>query len=128
MTVREIIYLIVSFFECRIKFIFRCWILKKILVFYSVFPFFVEKMGSLDMGFFRSLSVEKVLIKIWDFSNHVHHVRHIDTDSCNCRQYLNLRIEAAREQWRENFIYFDTAIYRFQFHRKELIDIMAIDN
>ena len=59
-------------------------------------------MGSLDMGFFRSLSVEELLIKIWDFSNHVHHVRTIDTDSCNCREYLNLCIEAAREQWREN--------------------------
>ena len=68
-----------------------------------MFPFFsLGKMGSLDMGFFRSLSVEKLLIKIWDFSNHVHHVRPIDTDSCNCREYLNLCIEAAREQWREN--------------------------
>ena len=90
-------------------------------------PFSLD-VGSLDMGFFRSFSIEKLLIKIRDISNHVHHVRPDDSESCNCRHYLNLCIEAAREQWRDNFIYFDTAIYRFQFHRKELINVMAVDN
>ena len=89
-------------------------------------PFFLD-MGSLDIGFFRSLSIEKLLIKIWDFSNHVHHIRPTDTESCNCRHYQNLCTEAAREQWRDNFMYFDTAMYRFQFHRKELVDIMSIE-
>ena len=85
-------------------------------------------MGSLDIGFFRSRSPEKLMIKIWDFSTHVHHIRPHEKENCNCRHYLNLCIEAAREQWRDDFIYFDTAIYRFQFHRKELIEIMSISN
>ena len=80
------------------------------------------------MGFFRSLSIEQMLIKIWDFSNHAHNFIPTDSESCNCRHFLNLCIEAAREQWRDNFMYFDTAIYWFQFHRKELVDIMSIDN
>ena len=84
-------------------------------------------MGSLDIGFFRSLSPEK-LIKIWDFSTHVHHIRPHENKNCNCTHYLNLCIEAAREQWRDEFIYFDTAIYRFQFHRKKLTEIMAISS
>lgn len=84
-------------------------------------------MGSFDIVFFRSLSVEKLLIEIWDFSNHVHCVRPTDTESCNCRHYLNLCIEAVKKQWRDNFTYFDTTMYRFQFHKKELIDIISIE-
>ena len=92
-----------------------------------MFPFFLD-MGSLDMGFFRSLSIEQMLIKIWDCSNHAHNFIPIDSESCHCRHFFNLCIKAAREQWIGNFIYFDTAIYWFQFHRKELVDIMSIDN
>ena len=76
-----------------------------------------RRIGSLDIAFFRSLSSEKLMIKIWDFSNHVHHNRPIEKENCNCHHYLNLCIEAAREQWRNDFMFFDTAIYRFQFHR-----------
>ena len=68
------------------------------------------------------------MIKIWDFANHVHHIRPHEKESCNCRHYLNLCIHAAREQWREDYIYFDTAIYRFQFNRKELVDMMSTYN
>ena len=85
-------------------------------------------MGSLDIGFFRSLSPEKIMIKIWDFSTHVHHIRPHENENCNCRYYLNLCIEAAREQWRDEFICFDTAIYRFQFHIQELTEIMSISS
>ena len=92
-----------------------------------MFPFFLD-MGSVDMGFFRSLSIEQMLIKIWDCSNRAHNFIPIDSESFNCRHFLNLCIEAAREEWRDNFIYFDTAIYWCQFHRKELVDILSIDN
>ena len=85
-------------------------------------------MGSLDIGYFRSLSPEKIMIKIWDFSTHVHHIRPHENENCNCRHYLNLCIEAAREQWRDEFICFDTAIYRFQFHIQELTEIMSISS
>ena len=81
-------------------------------------------MGSLDIGVFRSLSPEKLMTKIWDFSTHVHHIGPHENEICNCRHYLNLCIEAAREQWRDEFIYLDNAIYRFQFHRKELTEII----
>ena len=87
-----------------------------------------RRIGSLDIAFFRSLSSEKLMIKIWDFSNHVHHNRPIEKENCNCHHYLNLCIEAAREQWRNDFMFFDTAIYRFQFHRKELVEIMTTTN
>ena len=102
-------------------------VLQKLVVFYSALPIFLE-MGSLDIGFFRSLSLEKLIIKIWDFANHAHYVRSHEKESCNCRHYLNLCIDAARERWREDYIYFDTAIYRFQFHWKELVDMMYTDN
>ena len=82
-------------------------------------------MSSLDIGFFRSLSPEKLMIKIWDFSTHVHHIQPHERENCNCRHYLNLCIDAAREQWRNDFIFFNTVIYRFQFHRKELVDMMS---
>ena len=101
--------------------------LKKIVFFFAMFPFFLD-MGSLDIGFFRSLSIEQMLIKIWDCSNRAHNFIPTDSESCNCRHFLNLCIEAAREEWRDNFIYFDTAIYWCQFHRKELVDILSIDN
>ena len=87
-----------------------------------------RRIGSLEIVFFRSLSPEKLMIKIWDFSNHVHHNRRIEKENCNCHHYLNLCIEAAREQWRNDFMFFDTAIYRFQFHRKELVEIMTTTN
>ena len=69
-------------------------------------------MGSLDIGFFRSLSPEKLMIKIWDFSTHVHHVRPHKNENCNCR-HLNLCIEAARKQWRDDFIYFQFTGFNF---------------
>ena len=93
---------------------------------YSLFLFL--EMVSLDIVFFRSLSPEKLMIKIWDFANHVHHVMPHEKESCSCRHYLNLCTDAAREQQREDYIYFDTAIYRLQFHRKELVDMMSTDN
>ena len=131
MTGRELVNVIASFFKKKSNifvFTIKVYLCNLGVVFYSpMFPFFLD-MGSLDMGFFRSLSIEQMLIKIWDCSNHAHNFIPIDSESCHCRHFFNLCIKAAREQWIGNFIYFDTAIYWFQFHRKELVDIMSIDN
>ena len=38
-------------------------------------------------------------------------------------------IDAAREFWdNENYIFFDSALYRFQFHRKKLVYLIALKN
>ena len=38
-------------------------------------------------------------------------------------------IDAARDAWNtENYIYFDTALYRFQFHRKKYVSLMSLKN
>ena len=71
-------------------------VLKKWLFFLFSVPFF--RNGFLDIVFFRSLSPERPMIKIWDFANHVHHVMPHEKESCNCRHYLNLCTDAAREQ------------------------------
>ena len=37
--------------------------------------------------------------------------------------------DAARDAWdTENYIYFDTALYRFQFHRKKYVSLMSLKN
>ena len=65
------------------------------------------------------------MIKIWDYSNHVHHTPPPDNKTRNCRFYLNCCIDTAREQWHAEYIFFDTANYKFQFCKKELTEIMA---
>ena len=97
------------------------------MILYSFF-FFWKKMALIDLEFFRSFSPEKLLVKIWDYSYHVHHKSPANKENCNCEHYLNLCIEAAREQWHDDFLFFDTALYRFQFHRKLLIEIMSTKN
>ena len=69
------------------------------------------------------------MIKIWEYSEQVHHNLPLDSSSCNCAAYLNMCIDAVTETWdRENYIYLDTVIYHFQFHRKKYVVIMAITN
>ena len=90
--------------------------------------FFVE-MGSIDMGYFLNMSPARLMIKIWKFSEHVHHSSLADQSDCNCQEYLNLCIDTAREVWdNENYIFFDSALYRFQFHRKKLVCLMSLKN
>ena len=86
-------------------------------------------MGSIDMGYFLNMSPAHLMIKIWEFSEHVHHSSLPDRNDCNCQEYLNLCIDAAREVWdKENYIFFDSALYRFQFHRKKLVCLMSLKN
>ena len=45
------------------------------------------------------------------------------------KEYLNLCIDTAREVWdNEHYIFFDSALYRFQFHRKKLVCLMSLKN
>ena len=62
------------------------------------------------------------MIKIWEFSEHVYENPASDFWSCDCRHYLNICIDAIRALWDiENYILFDTAMYRFQFCRSEFV-------
>ena len=86
-------------------------------------------MGSIDISSFQNLSPASLMIKIWEFSELIHHKPLPDPSSFNCEYYLRCCIEAARELWdNENYIFFDSAFYRLQFHRKKYICIMSIKN
>ena len=90
------------------------------------FFFFRKKMASiLDSG--RNLSISELLISIWEYSKHVHHNPPPDPSSCNCCFYLDCCIEAARTIYdHQEFILFDNSIYKFQFQKTELNDIMPL--
>lgn len=62
-------------------------------------------MGSLDRAFFDGLTADELMIKIWEFSEHVHHTPPPDLTSCNCGNYLQMCIDAARDKWQDNYIY-----------------------
>ena len=86
-------------------------------------------MGLIDMGFFLDLSPARLMIKIWEYSYHVHHFPPPDATSCNCSLYLDLCIAAARELWdRENYIHLDMALFKFQFHRKQYMYLLTLKN
>ena len=85
-------------------------------------------MGSIDMGYFLNMNPARLMIKIGEFSYHVHHFP--SDQNCNCQEYLNLCIDAAREVWDNEifFFFFDNALYRFQFYRKKLVCLMSLKN
>ena len=86
-------------------------------------------MGSIDMSYFLRLSPARLMIKIWEFSYHIHHIPELDPSTCDCQNYLELCIDAARELWdNENCIYFDSTLYKFQFHRKKYLCLMSLNN
>ena len=86
-------------------------------------------MGSIDIDYFSNMSPARPMIKIWEFSYHVHHFPLDDKSCCNCQEYLNFCIDAAQEVWdNENYIYFDSALYKFQFYRKKLVCLMSLKN
>ena len=71
----------------------------------------------------------RLMIKIWEFSNHFLHSSPDKSFDCQCEKYLNMCINAARDSWdNENYIYFDSALYNFQFHRKKYLHIMCLTN
>ena len=53
-------------------------------------------MGSLTDVLFHNMSAAELMIKSWEFSEHVHVNPPLDPSSCNCHYYLNLCIDAAR--------------------------------
>ena len=64
-------------------------------------------MGSIDIASFQNLSPASLMIKIWEFSEHVHHKPPPDPRSCNRQFYLQCFIEAVREVCdNENYIFF----------------------
>ena len=84
-------------------------------------------MGSIDIDYFSNMSPARLMIKIWEFSYHVHHFPLDDKSSCNCQEYLNFCIDAVQEVWdNENYIYFDSALYKFQFYRKKRLCLMSL--
>ena len=76
--------------------------------------------GLINADFFRNLSPAALMIKIWDYSNHVHHTPPPDNLNCNCWFYLNCYIQAAREQWHEDYIFFIRPYIAFSFEEKNL--------
>ena len=86
-------------------------------------------MGTIDMGYFLDMLPSCLMIKIWEHSYHVHHFPPPDPSSCNCSTYLDLCIDALREVYdHENYIYFDSAIYKFQLYGKKYIYLMSTKN
>ena len=75
------------------------------------------------------MSSARLMIKIWEFSHHSLHSAPDKSFDCQCEKYLNMCIDAARDSWdHENYIYFDTALYHFQFHRKKNLCLMSLKN
>ena len=75
------------------------------------------------------MSPARLMIKIWEFSHHFLHLTADDSFDCQCEKYLNVCIDAARDLWdNENYIYFDTTLYHFQFHRKKYVCLMSLKN
>ena len=86
-------------------------------------------MGAIDMGYFLDMSPSCLMIKIWEYSYHVHYFPPPDLSSCNCSTYLDLCIDALQEVYdHENYIYFDSAIYKFQLYGKKNICLMLTKN
>ena len=76
-------------------------------------------MGSIDIASFQNLSPASMMIKIREFSEHVHHKPPPDPSSCNCQFYLQCCIEAAREVWdNENYIFLTVLCIDFSFTEK----------
>ena len=75
------------------------------------------------------MSSARLMIKIWEFSHHSLHSAPDKSFDCQCEKYLNMCIDAARDSWdHESYIYFDTALYHFQFHRKKNLCLMSLKN
>ena len=75
------------------------------------------------------MSPAHLMIKIWEFSHHFLHSSPDKSFDCQCEKYLNMCINAARDLWdNEKYIYFDTALYHFQFHRKKYLCLMSSKN
>ena len=63
---------------------------------------------------FSYMTPARLTIKIWEYSHNVLYVSTGESFDCKCQEYLNMCIDVAREAWNtENYIYFDTALYRF---------------
>ena len=75
------------------------------------------------------MSPAHLMIKIWEYSHHILHSAPDQSFECQCQNYLNMCIDAARNAWDvENYIFFDSALYRFQFYKKKYVSLMYLKN
>ena len=75
------------------------------------------------------MSPARLMIKIWEFSHHFVHSAPDKSFDFQCEKCLNMCTDAARDSWdNENYIYFDTALYYFHFHRKKYLCLMSLEN
>ena len=78
---------------------------------------------------FSYMSPARLMIKILEYSHDILHSAPDQTFECQCQDYRNMCIDAARDDWDvENYIFFDSALYRFQFHRKKYVSLMSLKN
>ena len=71
----------------------------------------------------------RLMIKIWEYSHYFFHSSLDKSFDCQCKKYLDMCINAAQDSWdNEKYIYFDSALYNFQFHRKKYLYIMCLRN
>ena len=53
------------------------------------------------------MSVPRLMINIWEYSDHVHHTKHDKKIDRKCEKYLNMCINAATDSWdNEKFFLF----------------------
>ena len=75
------------------------------------------------------MSPARLMIKIWEFSHHFLHSTADKSFDCQSEKYLNMCINAAQDSCdNENHIYFDTALYYFEFHRRKYLCLMSLKN
>ena len=78
---------------------------------------------------FSYMFVPRLMLKIWEYFDHVHQIKPDKKTDFKCKKYLNMCINTARDSWdNENYIFFDTTFYKFQFHRKKYVVLMSTKN
>ena len=63
-------------------------------------------MGSIILYWEVPHSVPRLMIKIWEFSEHVHKNPPSDLSCCDCRHCLDICIDAAHVSWDNEFFFF----------------------
>ena len=71
---------------------------------------------------FSYMSVPRPMINIWEYSDHVHHIKHDKKIDCKCEKYLNMCINAARDSWdNESYIFLTVLFINFNFIEKNML-------
>ena len=68
-------------------------------------------------------SLVQILKQIWTYDTHS------DKHECvDCLMFEEWCISYARTKWEPDFVDFDSALYKFQFHRKKYLCLMSLRN